>query len=71
MFRHLLQGQINWKVQGLLDLKLEIKCDHRNLIILALLVAPDRYKSMGGRAFHKRGILEKKKFLAELLEEIW
>lgn len=70
MFRHLLQGQTNWKVQGLSDLKFEIKCDHRNLIILALLVATDWDKSMGGRMFHKQGILEKKKFLAELLEEI-
>ena len=70
MFRHLLQGQTNWKLQGLSNLKLEIICDHKNLIILPLLVATDRDKSMGGRVFYKQGILEKK-FLAELLEEIW
>ena len=39
-------------------------------MILTLLVATNWDKSMGGKAFHKQGILEKK-FLAELLEEIW
>ena len=61
-------------MQGLSDMKLEIKCDHRNLIILALLVATDWDKSMGGRALHKRGILEKKRFLVEFPcdgEQVW
>ena len=26
LFRHLLQGQTSWKVQGLSDLKFEVKC---------------------------------------------
>ena len=34
-------------------------CDQRYLMIFTLLVATDKDKSIGGKAFHKQGILEK------------
>ena len=52
---HLLQGHRKWKVQGLLGLKLIMKCCQKNVFSLSFSVEIESSISIKGREFQSRG----------------
>ena len=49
------QGYWKWNEQGLVELKFDLKWDHRYFVITALIAFGEQDRSIGGRKFHSLG----------------